>query len=692
MKKNLLVCGISITLVVTAAAAGDQYKVVGEKGEFYFGHISYVETAEGATAPAVFRLDARAPEAAVLNLPLGPGDTILTPDSGRCEVQFDNGTIVRLDHGTKLKIETILAQTLSTAEKVSNLLLAQGQVYVMYRKHSSLEIFQVMTPAASVKFRDSAVALVGVEIGSTTVEARRGRLDLLFGPNLRLLFERKVVAGERVAAGADNVVRALEPAPASAFLSWNEKMNADFQATHAGNLLPKPLQKLPPAVFEFAQKFGNLYGEWLWHDLYGYVWRPYANDLRYPWGHPWPPFFFGAWSSPCDGDREYMWRRPGWEGWQPYFYGDWSEYNGQLYWVPGEPWGWVPYHLGLWMWDKKSGWVWLPGSLFAPAWVDWAFWSDHYIWRPYTLFDYFEGIGGGGWLWDLTYDGPVTGDIIRTGLDHEPGGRPVRSVIDKDSLKRKAQPELPLPKEMKTALKLTAGALKRGDPGTREDLREAMRRPVVVNTADFAAPGWRGKAVPLDRFLERSEVRERGIEAAAPVTSGAAAKSALRSFEAFRAVSDAQAGTRPVPQSPNPPPTPGNSLSRGNGPVSRPDAVIQDRSAGGGRPSPIGTRFRDWNPDVRAGARLGVDVLYSSRTNEVYSPQLGLRSRDIMSRPRFATGAEGSPAFSGAGMSGATNPGPSASPGTPAGSASSPAGSSGPRGSAKEDGGGKRQN
>jgi hypothetical protein len=359
------------------------------------------------------------------------------------------------------------------------------------------------------------------------------------------------------------------------------------------------------------------------------------------------------------------------------------------------------------MWDKKSGWVWMPGSLFAPAWVDWAFWSDHYLWRPYTLFDYFEGCRGGAWLWDLTYDGPVTGDIIRTGLDREPGGRPVRSVIDKDSLKRKAEPELPLPKEMKTALKLTTEALKRGDPGAQESLREAMRRPVIVGTADFAAPGWREKAVPLERFLERPEVRGRGTGGAPPVTSEAASKAVLRSYEVLRAISDVQARTNPTPKSPNLAPSPGDSLSRGERAVSRPDAVIQDRSAGEGRlprlgpgrfssgenGGRLGPHFRDWNPDVRAGARLGVDILYSSRTNEVYSPQLGLRSRDIMSRPRFSTGSESSPSFggSGAGM-GSTGTGGASPPGTVQGTHSSPAGSSGPRGSSKESGGGKQQN
>jgi hypothetical protein len=301
----------------------------------------------------------------------------------------------------------------------------------------------------------------------------------------------------------------------------------------------------------------------------------------------------------------------------------------------------------------------------------------------------------------------VTGDIIRTGIEREPGGRPVRSVIDKDSLKRKAQPELPLPKEMKTSLKLTAEALKRGDPGARASLREAMRRPVVVNKTDLAAPGWREKAVPLDRFLERPEVTGRGTGDAPPVTSGAASKAALRSYEVLRAISDVQARTNPTPKSPNLAPSPGDSLSRGERAVSRPDAVIQDRSAGEGRlprlgpgrfsasenAGRLGPRFRDWNPDVRAGARLGVDISYSSRTNEVYSPQLGLRSRDIMSRPRFSTGAEVWPPSGGseAGM-GSAGAGGAAPPGTVQGSPSSPAGSSAPRGSSKESGGGKKQN
>jgi len=39
---------------------------------------------------------------------LGPGDVIQTTAERRIEIQFDNGTIVRLDFDSRLKIETLM--------------------------------------------------------------------------------------------------------------------------------------------------------------------------------------------------------------------------------------------------------------------------------------------------------------------------------------------------------------------------------------------------------------------------------------------------------------------------------------------------------------------------------------------------------------------------------------------------------
>ena len=85
------------------------YQVVNGPKEFYFGHVSFADIQNDGKDPVVLREGDGASEIAVVNFPLAPGDTIRTSEVRRCEIQFDTGTIIRLDLNTELKIETILA-------------------------------------------------------------------------------------------------------------------------------------------------------------------------------------------------------------------------------------------------------------------------------------------------------------------------------------------------------------------------------------------------------------------------------------------------------------------------------------------------------------------------------------------------------------------------------------------------------
>ena len=84
------------------------------KTKIYFGHISFDNVKYDGKDPVVIREGRTSPEIAVLNLPLAPGDTIRTSEARRCEIQLDTGTIIRLDLNAEIKIETILAQSLSS--------------------------------------------------------------------------------------------------------------------------------------------------------------------------------------------------------------------------------------------------------------------------------------------------------------------------------------------------------------------------------------------------------------------------------------------------------------------------------------------------------------------------------------------------------------------------------------------------
>jgi Family of unknown function (DUF6600)/FecR protein len=635
-QKGLL---LAAWLGMAATLSASSYKLANGLKDFYYGHISYAEIKNDGQDPVVFRDGRLTPEAAVLNLPLGPGDSVQTTPERRTEIQFDNGTIVRLDIDTRLKIETILAQSLSTDRRISNLVLEKGQVYVMYKRSHSKEIFQVVTPGAAVKLDPNSVVMVRLAgERDTDVQVERGKAFLLYGGDKSHLSQKSINGKQRGIVTSEDKVELADYEASSDFKAWNETVNSHFQELHEANNLPKPLQKLPQAVFEFAQKFGNVYGEWIWHDLYGYVWRPYLNDYRYPWGT-----------------------------WQPYIYGSWTGYGEELFWVPGEPWGWVPYHLGIWMWDTSRGWVWLPGSIFAPAWVDWAFYSGMYCWRPYYLYDWMSGFGSiwGPLAWGGSYG------FYGPSASGRPSPRPAPDVITsvrKDQLKKKSSPSLPMPKELKKAFDATLAALKREDRTLLSSIDGLSRHSVYVKKADFLSSRWQEKVIPFDRLSKEVEAAPGPAKQAASSRSTDASREAWLTIERSRAAADLRARV-----------VPGAKIARETGAPALQDIEFSrgreasSREAGGA----ASFRFRDWNPDIRTAIRLGVGISYSSRTNEVACPELGLSSR-LIDRSARATGSYGEflPS-SGASSSSGTGSTRSSGSRTSAPSHSQPSGSSG---------------
>jgi hypothetical protein len=598
----VVACAVLLAAPALLQASG-KYKVLNGPKNFYFGHISYTEAKSDGNDPVVLREGGGAPEAAVLNLPLGPGDTIRTTADRRCEIQFDSGTIIRLDVATELRIETILAQSLSSAKQLSNLVLSKGRLYVMYKEYDSREMFQILTPNAALKMGHKTVAIIRAAADtSTDVQVKFGKASAMFGPDERSLKKQDIKKMERLMVLKDHQFQRSTYIADSDFELWNDDINARFDELHKGqSTLPGPVQKLPGAVFYFAQQYGNAYGEWLWDNLYGYVWRPFLDDMMYPWG------------------------------WSPYIYGSWSNVGGQMYWVPGEPWGWIPYHLGIWQWDKKLGWVWLPGSLFAPAWVDWEFFFGYCGWRPWSLFDWFDGFYtdfaymNDGWYYGL--DG---GDW--PGLLPGRDGGPILTSIRKDQLKQPDPLAGSLPKEMKDAVRRVLAAYKNGDPRVIEAIKRVPSHAVFVSKADLNAPKIQAKAQTWEKLPKANNVP--------PVKEGpnafrqpaAPREAAARVFRANEVV---QQLVRRLEN----PVIPRAVLERPAGvprPTSRADSPAQ-RSAGlgAGRARSIETlqpgahpRFLDWNPDVRIARELGVRIEYSGLRNEVRCPELKLSSHD----------------------------------------------------------------
>jgi hypothetical protein len=590
-------CALLLLSPVWAGAAR-HYKVLDGPQQFYYGHISYAEAQPVGDNPVVLREGRPVPETAILNLPLGPGDVIRTPADRRCEIQFDSGTIVRLDFDTELKIGTILAQSLSARDRLSNLELNKGRIYIMYKEYDSREMFQILTSSAAVKLAHKTVATVAVAAdGSTEAQVESGKASLMFGAAANSL-KKETVRKMEGATVRDSRVERTPYAANTEFAQWNDRINARFEELHKGvNALPKPVQKLPDAVFYFAQTYGNMYGEWIWDDLYGYVWRPYLDRMDYP-------------------------------GWRPYYVGSWTDVNGQLYWVPDEPWGWVPYHLGIWQWDKKLGWVWLPGSLFAPAWADWEFFYGYAGWRPWSLYDWFSGFfteflySGNAWSY-------VVPSIYADALGPARSSRPPLTSVSEDQLKAPDVSIFPLPKELKAVSKRILQAYKAGDARVLESMSKVPSQTVFVSKVDLNKPAVQNRALSWERISK----------SAAPLSN--ADKGALRRpVDARREAEGAYRGSDAV-----------QVLSRRAPANAQPQRTLQARAtASAASAAPVRAAhhpaFLDWNPDVKVARELGVRIEYSSRKNEVRCPELRLSSAD-----RTRSGGFSSPRMTSSGVS-----------------------------------------
>ena len=68
--------------------------------------------------------------------------------------------------------------------------------------------------------------------------------------------------------------------------------------------------------------------------------------------------------------------------WRPYRDGHWVWTDRGWYWDSNEHFGWATYHYGRWINIGGTGWCWVPGHQWAPAWVSWRESDEDVGWAP----------------------------------------------------------------------------------------------------------------------------------------------------------------------------------------------------------------------------------------------------------------------------------------------------------------------
>jgi hypothetical protein len=670
---------LSLPSLIHAKSQSHYEYVKSPESKIYFGHISFDNVKYDGKDPVVLREGETSPEIAVLNLPLAPGDTIRSTETRRCEIQLDTGTIIRLGLNTELKIETILAQSLSSKNSITNFLLNRGHIYVMYKRYDKREVFQIITPNAAVMMEHNAVAFINAkEDGGTDIQVKEGEAHILYGPDEYLMVEEEVKKSQKLTVSPDHLLIGASYEEDVDFELWNENMNESFVELHRGkSFIPAPIQKYSPAVFYFAQKYSTRHGEWVWNNLYGWVWRPFYNDY-YPWGN-----------------------------WQPYVYGSWRELNGDLFWVPEESWGWVPYHLGLWVWDTKHGWLWIPGSAFAPGWAAWDFYLGYYTWRPWSMMDYYSygGYYYPGYTYGSSYYYPYDYYYYGAGQDSN-ADRKVLTRIRKEQLKKKDS-GYKLPKDLKRIYDRVIKAAEKGDERVLGPLRKISDQMITVRRKDLNARKIQEKVVRLADI-----VREEGaVELLADPY-----KAAVRAFNRnsmMDAVKENMTIRNMAVEKMRDRAFPANRLRTYlskeelvTSLASR-DAAFRKNEKGTSvtirpvRTSPVrktpSVRVRDWNPDARIALRAGVSIKYISRNNEIRCPELRLSSRNGViyragqaSRARLTSSGGSGGSYSGGGSGGGSSSGVSSGSSGSSGHSGGSKASSGSSSGSKSGGSGRK--
>ncbi|MEI6176501.1 MAG: DUF6600 domain-containing protein, partial [Verrucomicrobiota bacterium] len=123
----------------------------------------------------------------------------------------------------------------------------------------------------------------------------------------------------------------------------------DLAGREAISLEKEDVQSAPVGDYGMFYDSLSSYGSWFETPDYGYVWQPVIV-------------------------RESSWR--------PYTRGRWACSDRGWTWMSDEPFGWATYHYGRWALLRDRGWIWVPGSEWAPSWCSWRSSSSHIGWAP----------------------------------------------------------------------------------------------------------------------------------------------------------------------------------------------------------------------------------------------------------------------------------------------------------------------
>jgi hypothetical protein len=285
-----------------------------------------------------------------LNAPVTPGDILQTGRDGRIEIQLADGSVIWLDGSARLSVQA-LADGQSQFENRTLLSLENGNLIIEVEPFEGADkVFRVDTEAATVFLLEAGLYRIDAGTsGGTRVTSRRGVAEVLGVDGSVLVRSGE---GNFTAPGyAPEDPRVASVRRGDDFDAFVNRRRDIYLSRGGGSYIAYE-DEIPVQVQPYLVEL-DAYGSWQRHPTYGAVWVP-AVDA----------------------------------GWRPYYRGYWATRPVGNVWVSYDAWGYAPYHYGRWEYLPGYGWSWMPGGLYAPAWVSWGYYGSNVGWSPIGWYNY----------------------------------------------------------------------------------------------------------------------------------------------------------------------------------------------------------------------------------------------------------------------------------------------------------------
>lgn len=261
-------------------------------------------------------------ERAVLNMPIVQGARLTAQEDGRVEVEFENGSTLRLLGPAEVIFREL--ELKGSGDHVTLVELRNGLAYFDVHKKGD-DDFRVTVAGHTLKVRKSAHFRVDDQRGNSEVAVFNGDLELQGAGRDVDVRKNETISFYADDQGRYNLAKSIQSLGSD---SWDESRSQERE-TYARTDQYRRSYNYYGGPYSYGTYDLFQYGNFMNVGQYGWVWRPYSYGM----------------------------------GWDPFDSGNWMYYpsSGWVF-VSSYPWGWTPYRYGSWLWVPGYGWCWRPGG------------------------------------------------------------------------------------------------------------------------------------------------------------------------------------------------------------------------------------------------------------------------------------------------------------------------------------------